>query len=78
MDVKSVVLNGVISEEVYVMQPPGFEDLKHPDYVFKLKKSVNGLKQARMKESVIYCWKMILKEDKLTQHYSEGHLRMIS
>ncbi|KAK2445742.1 putative mitochondrial protein [Trifolium repens] len=46
MDVKSVFLNGVISEEVYVKQPPGFEDLKNPDYVFKLKKSLYGIKQA--------------------------------
>jgi hypothetical protein len=38
-------LNGVVSEEVYVKQPPGFEDLKHPDYAFKLKKSLYGLKQ---------------------------------
>ena len=38
--------NGVISEEVFVKQPPGFEDLKHPDYVYKLKKSLYGLKQA--------------------------------
>jgi len=37
---------GVISEEVFVKQPPGFEDLKHPDYVYKLKKSLYGLKQA--------------------------------
>jgi len=43
MDVKSVFLNGVISEEVYVKQPPGFEDLKHPDHVFKLKKSLYRL-----------------------------------
>ncbi|KAK2398040.1 putative mitochondrial protein [Trifolium repens] len=46
MDVKSAFLNGVISEEVYVKQPPGFEDLKNPDYVYKLKKSLYGLKQA--------------------------------
>jgi len=46
MDVKSVFLNGVICEEVFVKQPPGFEDLKHPDYVYKLKKSLYGLKQA--------------------------------
>jgi hypothetical protein len=46
MDVKSAFLNDVISEEVYLKQPHGFEDLKHPDYVFKLKKSLYGLKQA--------------------------------
>jgi len=43
MDVKSAFLNGVIGEEVYVKQPPGFEDLKHPDHVYKLKKSLYGL-----------------------------------
>jgi len=44
MDFKSAFLNGVIEEEVYVKQPPGFEDLKHPDHVYKLKKSLYGLK----------------------------------
>ena len=44
MDVKSAFLNGVIEEEVFVKQPPGFGDLKHPDHVFKLKKSLYGLK----------------------------------
>jgi len=46
MDVKSAFINGVISEEVYVKQPLGFEDLEHPDYVYKLKKSLYGMKQA--------------------------------
>jgi hypothetical protein len=45
-DVKSAFLNGVISEEAYVKQPPGFEDLKYPDHVYKLKKSLYDLKQA--------------------------------
>ena len=45
MDVKSVFLNGRI-EEVYVDQPLGFLDYKHPNYVYKLKKALYGLKQA--------------------------------
>jgi len=46
MDVKSAFLNGIISEEVYVEQPPGFEDHQHPNHVYKLKKALYGLKQA--------------------------------
>ena len=46
MDVKSGFLNGYIDEEVYVHQPPGFENSKYPEYVFKLKKSLYGLKKA--------------------------------
>ncbi|KAL8115181.1 hypothetical protein AgCh_021856 [Apium graveolens] len=46
MDVKSAFLNGELEEEVYVEQPPGFVDTKHPDYVYRLDKALHGLKQA--------------------------------
>jgi hypothetical protein len=44
--VKNVVLNGVIQEEIYVRQPPGFENPKYPNRVYKLSKALYGLKQA--------------------------------
>jgi hypothetical protein len=46
MDVKSASLNGPIKEEVYVEQPPGFEDSEYPNYVYKLSKALYGLKKA--------------------------------
>jgi hypothetical protein len=46
MDVKSAFLNGVVQEQVYVRQPPGFESPKYPDRVYKLSKVLYGFKQA--------------------------------
>jgi hypothetical protein len=46
MDVKSAFLNGPIKEEVYMEQPPGFEDDRYPNHVYKLSKVLYGLKQA--------------------------------
>nr|GEU97331.1 retrovirus-related Pol polyprotein from transposon TNT 1-94 [Tanacetum cinerariifolium] len=45
MDIKSAFLNGLINEEVYVVQPSGFIDFEKPDHVYKLKKALYGLKQ---------------------------------
>ncbi|GJR39645.1 putative ribonuclease H-like domain-containing protein [Tanacetum coccineum] len=46
MDIKSAFLYGKIKEEVYVCQPPGFEDPYFPDKVYKVKKALYGLNQA--------------------------------
>ncbi|GKF31513.1 copia protein, partial [Tanacetum coccineum] len=43
MDVKSVFMYGKIEEEVYVCQPPGFEDPEFPDRVYKVEKALYGL-----------------------------------
>ena len=39
MDVKSAFMNGVLNEEVYVAQPPGFESVEFPARVYKLHKA---------------------------------------
>nr|GFA73504.1 putative ribonuclease H-like domain-containing protein [Tanacetum cinerariifolium] len=46
MDVKSAFLYGTFEEEVYVCQPPGFEDHDHPDKVYKVVKALYRLHQA--------------------------------
>nr|GEW19102.1 hypothetical protein [Tanacetum cinerariifolium] len=46
MDVKSAFLYRTIEEEVYVMQPPGFQDLVYPTKVYKVEKAMYGLHQA--------------------------------
>nr|GFB93388.1 retrovirus-related Pol polyprotein from transposon TNT 1-94 [Tanacetum cinerariifolium] len=46
MDVKSAFLYGTIDEEVYVMQPLGFQDLEFLERVYKVEKAMYGLHQA--------------------------------
>jgi hypothetical protein len=46
MNIKNALLNSVIQEEVYVVQPPGFENPRYPDRVYKLSKALYGLKKA--------------------------------
>nr|GFA95373.1 hypothetical protein [Tanacetum cinerariifolium] len=46
MDVKTTFLNGILKEEVYVGQPPGFVSKQYQDHVYALDKTLYGLKQA--------------------------------
>jgi hypothetical protein len=46
MDVKIAFLNGNLIEDVYMIQPEGFIDPKHAGKIYKLQKSIYGLKQA--------------------------------
>nr|GFB80186.1 putative ribonuclease H-like domain-containing protein [Tanacetum cinerariifolium] len=48
MDVKSAFLYGTIEKEVYVSQPPGFEDPEYPDKVYKVVKALYGLHQPEL------------------------------
>ncbi|GJV38192.1 ribonuclease H-like domain-containing protein [Tanacetum coccineum] len=70
MDVKSAFLYGTIEEEVYVCQPPGFEDPQFPDKVYKVEKALYGLHQAPracghipllINETVIKEWEDIIE-----------------
>ena len=66
MDVKSAFLNGYIMEEVYMKQPPGLENEKFPDHVYKLSKALYGLKQAPL------AWYDRLKNFLLDNDFSMG------
>ena len=46
LDVRSAFLHRELNEEVYVEQPKGYELEKNPQKVYRLKKSLYGLKQA--------------------------------
>ena len=66
MDVKSAFLNSFIEEEVYVKQPPSFENFDFPNHIFKLSKDLYGLKQASR------AWYEILSNFILEKGFSKG------
>ena len=46
LDVKTVFLHGELEEEIYMDQPEGFVVPGKENYVYKLKRSLYGLKQS--------------------------------
>jgi hypothetical protein len=68
IDIKSVFLNGYINEEVYIEQPPGFEDDKKLNHVYKLKKAMYGLKQAPR------AWYEMLRDFLLSKGFMMGKI----
>jgi hypothetical protein len=72
MDVKSAFLNGPIKEEVYVEQPPSFEDSEYPNHVYKLSKALYGLKQAPR------AWYECLRDFLITNGFKVGKMILLS
>ncbi|KAK1392382.1 hypothetical protein POM88_011438 [Heracleum sosnowskyi] len=68
MEVKSAFLNGYLQEEVYVKQLSGFVHEKYPHFVYKLKKSVYGLRQSPR------CWYDRLNDFLVTTGFTRGTL----
>jgi histone deacetylase 1/2 len=76
LDVQNAFLHGVLDEEVYMDQPPGYES--HPGYVCKLEKELYGLKHAPRAWYARLCGKLIslgfkpLRADTSLFYYSKG------
>ncbi|GKE25545.1 retrovirus-related pol polyprotein from transposon TNT 1-94 [Tanacetum coccineum] len=66
VNVKTTFLNDVLREEVYVSQPEGFVDQDHPNYLYRPKKALFGLKQAP------HAWYDQLSKFLLSQKFSKG------
>nr|GEW04724.1 hypothetical protein [Tanacetum cinerariifolium] len=68
IDVKNAFLYGTIKEEVYVCQPPRFEDPDYPDKVYKVVKALYGLHQA------LRAWYETLANYLLENSFQKGNI----
>ncbi|KAI3797947.1 hypothetical protein L1987_33212 [Smallanthus sonchifolius] len=72
LDVKSAFLYGKVHEEVYVTQPPGFEDPHNINKVYKLDKALYGLHQAPR------AWYETLSKHLLSNGFDRGQIDSLS
>lgn len=66
MDVVTAFLNGVLDEEIYMKQPPGFCQPGNERLVCKLNKSLYGLKQSPR------CWNSSFTEQILAANFKQS------
>ncbi len=64
MDVKTAFLNGDLEHDIFMRPPPGCTDYGQKDLVWKLEKSLYGLKQAS------WSWYMKVKNELKKLHFS--------
>lgn len=82
LDVQNAFLHGILNEEVYMHQPPGYEDKTRPQYVCRLDKAIYGLKQAPRAWYARLCAKlqalgfMPSKADTSLFYYNKGRYNM--
>jgi hypothetical protein len=82
LDVQNAFLHGHLEEEVYMQQPPGYEDPTRPGYVCKLDKTLYGLKQvpwawySRLSSKLVTLGFQTLKADTSLFFYSHGNIHM--
>nr|GEV05620.1 hypothetical protein [Tanacetum cinerariifolium] len=65
MDVNMAFLNGILHEEVYVIQPDGIVVVDNPNHMYRLKKALYGLKRAPL------VWYDLLSSFLLSQGFSK-------
>nr|GEW18963.1 retrovirus-related Pol polyprotein from transposon TNT 1-94 [Tanacetum cinerariifolium] len=68
IDVKTEFLTGILKEEVYVGQPPGFVSKQYPDHVYTLDKALYGLKQAPR------AWYDVLSQFLIDSNFQKGSI----
>nr|GEV50788.1 hypothetical protein [Tanacetum cinerariifolium] len=76
MDVKSAFLYGTIDEEVFVMQPPRFQDPEFPTKVYKVEKAMYGLHLAPRAWYQVTPKECHLHEVKRIFRYLKGHPKL--